>query len=224
MSLMMGVFVFTVLCSAPIFAPTVRAEAPGPFQEVNSGMVVVARRGVLHLLAWQASPPNNRRRAREGDRKSQPRDDRARPGNPNAGPNRGRKVEKWLQELSPERRDRVLRNNRRFQQLPRERQEVLRDRLQQLREMTPNQRHQIRRRFDIFENLRPDQQRKARKIYRERWSNMEPARRWAVLGEFRRLQAMPPAERNNRLDSKEYHDRFGAPERQLLHQLMDLRN
>ncbi len=126
--------------------------------------------------------------------------------------------------MTPEERDRVRRNNLRFQQLPRERQEVLRNRLQRMREMTPDQRRQMRSRANTFENLRPEKQREVREIYRNNWSNMEPAQRRAVLGEFRKLRAMPPAERNNRLDSKEFQNRFSATERQLLHQLMDLRD
>jgi hypothetical protein len=92
--------------------------------------------------------------------------------------------------LTPEQRERVLENNRRFQQFPPERQDQLRDRLRQLRELDPEQRERIEQRFAIFNNLTPKQQEKAREIYEGRWSKIPPERRRTLLQEFRRLRQL----------------------------------
>ena len=127
-----------------------------------------------------------------------------------------------LKNMTPEQRERVLRNNRRFQQLSPRQQQVLRQRLRQLQELTPEQRELIEQRFQIFSNLTPRQQEKARQIYERRWRRLPPERRRALIEEFRHLREMPPAEREQHLSSDELQSHFSADERDLLRQLIAL--
>jgi hypothetical protein len=116
----------------------------------------------------------------------------------------------------------VLENNRRFRQLPPERQDQLRERLRQLQELSPEQREMIEQRFSIFNNLTPEQQKRAREIYEGRWRELSPERRRALLQEFRRLRRMDLDARRQRLESQELQDGFSAQEREVLAQLIAL--
>jgi hypothetical protein len=127
-----------------------------------------------------------------------------------------------LKSLPPAEREKVLENNPRFQQLPPGQQEKLRERLRQLPDMTAEQRELIEQRFAIFNNLTPQQQEKAREIYERRWSRLAPARRRALLQEFRRLRALAEPDRKQRLESQDLQNQFDADERDLLAQLISL--
>jgi hypothetical protein len=127
-----------------------------------------------------------------------------------------------LRSLPPEQREKILENNPRFQQLPPDQQAKLIERVRQLPELTPEQRELIQQRFAIFNNLTPEQQQKARQIYDRRWSKIEPARRRALLQEFRRLRALPESERAQLLQGPEMQNRFSSDERDLLSQLISL--
>jgi Protein of unknown function (DUF3106) len=186
-------------------APAARAQQVdgfvGPLTNQNIG-----RRFVLVPVLWQRPGPGPGGRL--------PRQ-RPRPLPP------GVLLER-LRSLPPDQREKVLENNLRFQQLPADQQEKLRERVRQLPELSPEQRELIQQRFAIFNNLTPAQQEKAREIYERRWSKLEPARRRALLQEFRRLRALPEAERKQRLESPELQNQFSSDERDLLAQLISL--
>jgi hypothetical protein len=151
----------------------------------------------------------------------QQRDPRAQRPGPRARPLPPQMLER-LKGLSPEERERVLENNRRFRQLPPAQQEQLRARLRELQEMTPEQRELIEQRFAIFSNLTPRQQERARQIYERRWRRISAERRRALLQEFRRLRAMNHEERRQRFESEELQSQFDAEERDLLTQLISI--
>ena len=127
-----------------------------------------------------------------------------------------------LRRLPPDERERVLRNNWRFQQLPKERQDQLLDRMRRFQELSPNERERIEERFSVFRNLTPEQQGKARKVYEEHWSKLEPERRRAIVDEFRILRELPEKEREKRLESEEIKNRFNQQELEVLKQLSKL--
>ena len=127
-----------------------------------------------------------------------------------------------LSKLPPEERERVLENNRRFQQLSPDQQALLLKRLQQFQELSREQREMIEQRLAIFNNLTPRQQAKARRLYEIVWSKLTAERRRALLEEFRHLRALRPAERQQRLGSDDFQAHFSTEERDLLQQLIDL--
>jgi len=127
-----------------------------------------------------------------------------------------------LRRLPPEERERVLRNNWRFRQLPIERQDQLLDRMRQFQRLSQIERERIEERFSIFSNLTPEQQGKARKVYQEHWRKLEPARRRAIVEEFRSLRELSEKERDKRLKSKEIKNGFNQQELEVLKQLAKL--
>ena len=195
------VALFLCASAAPIAGHAEQASRRGGDQ-----LFVIAQRGeVYQPVLWQ------QRRA-QGPQRPQPR--RLAPLPP--------ALLDRLEKMTPEQRERVLRNNRRFQQLPPRQQEVLRERLRRLQELTPEQRELIEQRFQIFSNLTPRQQEKARQLYERRWRRLPPERRRALLEEFRHLREMPPADRDQRLSSEDLQSHFSAEERDLLQQLIAL--
>jgi DNA-directed RNA polymerase subunit F len=191
---------FLCASAAPIASHADQADRRGGDE------LLVAQRGeVFQPVLWQ-------QRRGPGPQRPQPR--RAEPLPP--------ALLERLKNMTPEQRERVLQNNRRFQQLSPRQQEVLRQRLRQLQELTPEQRELIEQRFQIFSNLTPRQQEKARQIYERRWRRLPPERRRALLEEFRHLREMPPAERDQHLSSEDLQSHFSAEERDLLQQLIAL--
>lgn len=132
------------------------------------------------------------------------------------------RVMERLRRLPPDERERVLRNNWRFQQLPKKRQDQLLDRMRRFQELSPNERERIEERFSVFRNLTPEQREKTRKVYEEYWSKLEPERRSAIVDEFRSLRELPEKEREKRLESEEIKNRFNQKELEVLKQLSKL--
>jgi hypothetical protein len=181
---------------------------------------------ILFLIGALANPvAGNAQRARPRGAVDSPERQQRRDSSPPAARTR-RPLPPQLQEkldrLPAEERERVLENNRRFRELPPAQQNLLRRRLQQLQDLSPDQRELIEQRFAIFSNLSSGQQEKARRIYEDAWSKLTVERRRALLGEFRHLRALPPAEQERRLDSDEVQNHFSADERKLLKELTDL--
>ncbi len=181
----------------------------------------------LWMAFWQAEPPSSRAGERRGGGQREPRGPAGRNNN---GPN-GRPVARpplpprmleRLRNMKPKDRERVLENNRRFQELTPERQAELRERLRMLLEMPLDQRRALDRRLSVFRNMRPDQQRKAREIYEKHWRTLSPERRMAVLDEFRNLRGMSDDKRGARVASDEYQSQFNSEERALLDELSAL--
>lgn len=127
-----------------------------------------------------------------------------------------------LRGMKPEERERVLRENPRFQQLPADRQAELLQRLNLLLDMNDEQRRELDRRLSVFRNLTPEQRRKARRIYENHWRVLTPTRRLAILEEFRNLRDMDAGQRGRRIASEEYQTQFSAEERALLDELSAL--
>jgi DNA-directed RNA polymerase subunit F len=192
------------LAASSARAQSVNASGPDGYHWSSQGGIL------LQPVLWQHDGPSG-----PPPGPSDRRRPRRRPGPPPL-------LLERLKNLTPEQREKVLENNRRFRRLPPERQEQLRMRLRQLQELSPEQREMVEQRFAIFSNLTPKQQEKARKLYEDRWRKLPPERRRALLQEFRRLRRLDPDKRKQRLESKELKDQFSSEEREVLTQLMAL--
>ena len=140
-----------------------------------------------------------------------------RPGPDARGPRaaaRRRLIERWNQMTPAERR-------RALEKLPPERRRAIEERLERFRNMPPGERQQLQRRLERFNELPPGSQEAARRLY-QRFATLAPERRRSLRQEFNRLREMPEAERQARMESQEFRNRFDPKEQQLLHDLTGL--
>jgi hypothetical protein len=117
-----------------------------------------------------------------------------------------------LEQMSPEERQRVL------DRLPPERRSRLEERLAAYDRLPPDERERLRRQYERFNSLSPEQQRAARFLFR-RFATLPPERQQALRQEARRLSQMTFAQRQRRLASPEFQDRYPVEERQILRAL-----
>jgi hypothetical protein len=89
-------------------------------------------------------------------------------------------------EFTPEERQRLQRDEKRFRQLPAPQQQELRERAQVWQKMTPEQRDHVRN------EVLP------------RWKQMTPERRQGIQQRLRVLQNMPESARNQRLNDPNF--------------------
>lgn len=126
-----------------------------------------------------------------------------------------------LRELTPPEQRRAMANDPRFLRLPTERQQLIRERLQQWNSMTPQEKERIRQREEILEGLSPAQRQESRNIFPQ-WRDLTAARRQAVMVAFRHLRDLPPDQRRAFLDSPHVREQFSPHERNILEGLNKL--
>ncbi|MBI1789392.1 MAG: DUF3106 domain-containing protein [Acidobacteria bacterium] len=138
-----------------------------------------------------------------------------RPGAVRPGPARRAAVlERW-NEMSPEERQ------KRLEKLPPERRQRIEENLERYRNLPPEEKERLRNRVEIFSHLPPARQEQARRLFRR--FNMLPLERQQPLREeFQKLRGMPAGERRSYMDSEEFHNRYNAHEREMLHELTGL--
>jgi hypothetical protein len=131
-------------------------------------------------------------------------------------------VEK-LQEMSPEERERFMRNNARFQSLPPRQQEQIRRTLQRWDQMTPQQRDAFRNREQILERMTPEERQEVVNDLAPRWKNLPPDRRELLSGRLRVLRGMTPEQREQELNDPQFMRGLDANEQDLLRKVSNLR-
>ena len=148
-----------------------------------------------------------------------------------AGPGAGRGMAglppKWidnLRDMSPEEQERFLDNNRRFQNLPLERQAQIRNNLQKWNQLSPTERNAIRDREYMWEHMSPEQRQYVQGVLLPRWQQMPPERRQLINGRLHTLQSMTPAEREAVLDDPRFMQGLSPDEQSMLRDLNSLRN
>jgi hypothetical protein len=114
-----------------------------------------------------------------------------------------------LNRMSPEQRERMLRN------LPPERRKIVEERLREYNGLSPEQRKRLRRRFEQFQTMPEEKQEAARKIFGG-FRELPPDRRRLLQEEFRNLRRMDEAGRRARIESEEFQNKFTPVERQLV--------
>ncbi len=120
-------------------------------------------------------------------------------------------VEKFS-EMSPEERERVLRN------LPEQRRKQVQQNLERYKELTPEQKERLSRQFENFRDLPPDKQQKVRRLFRE-MNGMAPDRRVAIRREVARLRESSGEERTGRLDSETFKQTYSPEEQRIIREL-----
>ena len=122
--------------------------------------------------------------------------------------------ERWRQ-LSPEERQRAI------EKLPPERRRRLQEQFDRLDHMPEQQRRWLEQRYERFRNLPPERQQRIREVY-QRMRDLPEDRQWMVHREFRHLMNLTESERQERIESEEFRDRFTNDERRMLTDLVRL--
>ena len=117
--------------------------------------------------------------------------------------------------LPPDQQLRKLEQNPDFQHLTPDRQQRLRERLQNFISLPPEQKDRILHRMETYEHLSPDQQQRVHDMFRE-YRGLPQDRRQELRHAFQQLEGMSPGERQRMLDSPAYRNYFSDQERGLL--------
>jgi Protein of unknown function (DUF3106) len=140
----------------------------------------------------------------------------AAPG-PHAGPGPGHAGD-WLRRyksMSPGEQERALQSDPAFRRLPPERQQMLRQRLQHFSSLPPQQQQRMLTRMETWEHLTPGQKLEARQLF-GRMQQLPSDRRRMVGTAIRDLRAMPPAQREQIIDSNRFKGVFSPEERDVM--------
>lgn len=133
---------------------------------------------------------------------------------------------KWvekLQQMSPEERERFMRNNARFQSLPPQRQEQIRRTLQRWDQMTPEQRDAMWHRLQVFNRLTPEERQEVANDIGPRWKSLPQERKSLLTGRMHVLAGMTPDERQQALQDPQFMRGLDSNEQDLLRKITNLR-
>ncbi len=120
-----------------------------------------------------------------------------------------------LGKMSPDERRRALEN------LPPERRQRIEERLERFESLPPEQRERLRRQYQRFRQLPPERQEAARRLFRD-FTGLPEDRRRALRQEARRLERLDEPARRARMSSEEFQSRYNPHEQEMLRDLVDL--
>ncbi len=124
----------------------------------------------------------------------------------------------WLrkhEDMPADQQEKALENDPTFRQLPPDRQQRLRQRLDNFNRLPQDQRDRMLQRMEIFEHLSPQQQQNVRDMSHQ-FRDLPADRKRALVQGFRDLEGLSPADRQRLLDSDTYRKNFSPQELQLL--------
>jgi len=133
----------------------------------------------------------------------------------------------WLRQykdLPPGEQDRALQNDAHFRSLPPVQQQRLRQQLRYFSNLPPQQQEHILRlmnRGEKWEGLTPEQRQRALQVHRQILL-LPPDRQRMVRSAIRDLRAMPPAQREQVIDSDRFKGTFTPQERGILREVTRL--
>ena len=222
--------------SIPVIAVLVLCGGLATAQEHGGRFSAALPRFIIFGQKRQGPPPQRQapppqQRAERDDRNGAPPNQNQSPmqqrqGDPRFTPlGPGPHAGTWLREHENEPVDQQLRqlqSDPKFKQLPPERQQQLRNRLQNFNNLPPQQRNHILERMEIWEHLTPEERQRAQAMNRD-FRQLPEDRRRALNSAVRQLREMGPEDRQKALDSDDYRKNFSDKERDLLRGLSDLR-
>jgi Protein of unknown function (DUF3106) len=127
-----------------------------------------------------------------------------------------------LRDMPPERQEKFLQNNQRFQALPPNQQAQIRQRLQTWNRLRPEQQQELREREQVWERLTPEQRRNVQQNLLPRWQQLPPDRRQAILQRLHSLRDLSETERENKLNDPNFVGGLSTEDRDTLTQLAHL--
>ena len=117
-----------------------------------------------------------------------------------------------------------MENNERFQSLPTQRQQQIRQNLQKWNSLSPTERGAIREREQVLEGLSPEQRQHLQTEILPKWQQMTPDRRQVINGRLHTLHSMPPEDREAALNDPRFMQGLSPDEQSVLRDLSSLRN
>jgi len=129
---------------------------------------------------------------------------------------------KWVENLrdkSPEEQERFMQNSREFQNLPPWRQQQVRQNLERWRQLPEDQKERIRATERMLEQATPEQREHFQNDIVPKLAQMPPERRGRVIGHWRRLQAMTPAEQQAALHNPAFMGNLSPDEQSIVRDL-----
>jgi hypothetical protein len=142
------------------------------------------------------------------------------------GPNDQRRAHMgdWLRQnrgKSFDQQKKSLENDPEFKKLAPERQEQLRQRLQNFNNLSPEQQQRILQRIDKFEHMTPQQRAQARALW-DRMRLFPEERRGLVRQQIHSLASMSPEQRQRTMNSDDFTNEFSADERDVIGRSLQL--
>ena len=136
----------------------------------------------------------------------------------------GHKMGDWLQahkDLPLDQQIKILESQPSFKKLPPDRQAALRERLKKFNSLTPDKREQALQRMEFLSKL-TSQQRQELRSANEQLKGLPADRQVAVHTALRHLRQMPPAERQQVIQSDRFRSTFSDQEQKLISQLVEM--
>jgi hypothetical protein len=138
------------------------------------------------------------------------------------GPHHGDWLRKNL-NTPPAQQQRELENDPKFQKLPPERQERLKQRLKWFNSLSPNQQQKILQRQEKWEHMTPQQHDQARSVF-DRLQAMPEERRNSIRQQMHAFSGMTPEQQQNFMNSDQFKREFSPDERDVMQRWLSLRN
>ena len=136
------------------------------------------------------------------------------------GPHRG----DWLRRygsLPSDQMRKQLEQDKGFQGLSAERQQMLRQRLDHFSSLPPEARQRVLNRMEMLDHMPPEQQQRVEGLFQQ-FRGLGPDRRQAVVRQLRQLRTLPPEQRRRALDSIPFKSGFSPQEQQIIRGLDDI--
>ncbi len=130
----------------------------------------------------------------------------------------------WLRkykDLPPDQQQKALENDPQFRKLPPDRQILLQQQLRRFSALPPEKQKIILKRMETWEHLTEAQKKEAKTVF-TKIRQLPPARRKLMAGAIRDLRKMDPQQREQALNSAEYHSKFSNQELDLLKGVLKL--
>src|SRR3954468_116255 len=132
----------------------------------------------------------------------------------------------WLRKnlnTPPAQQQKALENDPKFQKLPPERQERLKQRLQEFNALPTDQQQKILERMEKWEHMTPEQHQQARALF-DRMRPMPDERRNAIRQQMHAFSTMSLDQRQKFMNSDQYKKEFSSDERDVMQQWLMLRD
>lgn len=130
----------------------------------------------------------------------------------------------WLRkykDLPADQQQKALENDPQFRKLPPDRQVLLQQQLRRFSALPPQRQKVILQRMETWEHLTEAQKRAAKTVF-TKIRQLPPARRKLMTSAVRELRKMDPQQREQALESSEYHSKFSNQELDLLKGVLKL--
>jgi hypothetical protein len=105
-------------------------------------------------------------------------------------------LQRW-QQLPPEEKERLRERYREYQQLPPEQQQRLRQNLERFRKMDPQQQTQLLERFRRWQQFSPERRENLRRMFRQ-YQQLDPEQQHQLRQDLKKLRELSPEEQTRR--------------------------